>query len=100
MRVLIRVFRASVKRGKTDEFRSFFLNEALPLVRSQEGLLSATVGLPSEDKQNEFLMISKWESVDSLKKFAGEEWSQAVIDPREAHLLSDTAVHHYYQFEN
>ena len=99
MPALIRVFRASVKPGLTDEFQSFFLNEALPLVRSQKGMQRAKIGLPSEGKPNEFLMISEWESLESLKKFAGEDWNNAVIDPRESHLLVETAVDHYYQVE-
>ena len=69
MQVLIRVFRASVKPGLNDEFQSFFINQALPLVSSQEGMQRATIGLPSEEK------------------------------PRESHLLVETAVDHYYQVE-
>ncbi len=97
MQPIIRVFRAIVKPGKNDEFQSFFLDAALPLVRSQDGLLAVTIGLPSEVSPNEFLMISVWDSLDSLRKFAGEEWSKAVIDPREAHLMQETFVHHYHQ---
>jgi heme-degrading monooxygenase HmoA len=70
----------------TDEFQAFFLDEALPLVRSQEGLQRATVVLPLDGNPNKFLMISEWDSLESLKKFAGEEWDETVIDPREAHL--------------
>ena len=99
MPTLIRMFRALVKPGMTDEFQAFFLDEALPLVRSQQGMQRATVGLPSDGNPNEFLMISEWDSLDSLKIFAGEKWDTAVIDPREAHLLEETTVHHYYLYE-
>lgn len=97
MQPIVRVFRGIVKPGMNDEFQSFFLDVALPLVRSQDGLLAVTIGLPSEVSPNEFLMISVWDSFDSLRKFAGEEWDKAVIDPREAHLLQETFVHHYHQ---
>jgi heme-degrading monooxygenase HmoA len=99
MSALIRVFRASVKPGMTTEFQSFFLNEALPLVKSQTGMQRATVGLPSDGKPNEFIMISEWDSLESLKRFAGEDWNTAVIDPRESHLLVETAIDHYYQVD-
>ena len=59
-----------------------------------------TIGLPCESKPNEFLMISEWESLESLKKFAGEDWNTAVIDPRESHLLVEAAVDHYYLVDN
>ncbi len=97
MQPIIRVFRAIVKPGMNDEFQSFFLDGALPLVRSQDGLLAVTIGLPSEVSPNEFLMISVWDSLDSLRMFAGVEWSKALIDPREAHLLQETFAHHYHQ---
>lgn len=97
MPVLIRVFRATIKPEAADEFRGFFLGDALSLVQSQQGMIRATVGLPSEQAPNEYLMISEWDGLASLKKFAGDQWNQAVIDPREAHLLSSAHVHHYWR---
>ena len=55
--MILRVFRAVVRDGKQDEFRSFFLKTALPLVRSQDGLVSASVGLPHPSSPNEFCMV-------------------------------------------
>jgi quinol monooxygenase YgiN len=99
MAAVIRIFRATVKPGKAEEFHAFFLDQALPLVKSQDGLLSATVGLPTSSNPGEFLMVTVWENIESIKKFAGENWERPVIDPREAHLLSVTAVNHYYRAE-
>lgn len=62
-------------------------------------MISATIGLPSEQAPNDFLMISEWDSLDSLKKFAGEKWDEAVIDPREAHLLEKAEVNHYWRVD-
>lgn len=94
---IIRVFRAFVKPGKEDEFKSFFLNEAIPLVRKYKGLVNLHVGLPDENSPHEFLMITIWSSTESLKQFAGKNWRNAVIDPREKHLLEKTSVNHYYE---
>ena len=69
------------------------------MVRSYPGLVSAVVGLPQEDTPNAFLMISTWSDIEALKEFAGEDWSEAVIDPREAHLLSAVSVAHYWEAE-
>ena len=70
----------------TDDFQTFFLDGALPLAGSQEGLQRATVVLPLDGNPNEFLTISEWDNLESPKKFAGEEWDKTIIDPREAHL--------------
>ena len=93
--MIIRIFRAYVHDGKQEEFQQFFLETALPLVKQQEGLVSATIGTPVPSTPNEFVMITTWKDLDSLKHFAGEHWEKAVIHPKEQHLLFNTTVHHY-----
>jgi len=94
--MIIRFFRAIVHEGQHEAFRAFFVQTALPLVRSQEGMLSASVGLPHESSPNEFSMVTTWRDLGALKRFAGEDWQRAVIHPDEAHLLKETHVHHYH----
>ncbi len=40
-------------------------------------------------------MVTTWRDLESLKKFAGERWDHAAIDPEERPLLSQTSVFHY-----
>ena len=96
---LVRVFHAETHPGKEDEFEEFFLRQALPMVRGYGGLISVVVGLPQEETPSSFLMISTWSSIASLSEFAGENWREAVIDRREAHLLSKVSVAHYWEVE-
>ena len=93
---IVRCFRAIVHEGQQDAFQSFFLGTALPLVRSHDGLISITVGLPHEESPDEFSMTTVWRDLESLKGFAGEKWKEAVIHPDERHLLRRTHVSHYY----
>ncbi len=93
--MILRVFRAIVHEGKQAEFAEFFLGTALPMVRSQAGLESVSVGLPHDASPTEFSMVMVWRDLESLKGFSGESWQQAVIHPDEEHLLKETFVHHY-----
>lgn len=93
--MIVRVFRAQVHEGKQEEFELFFMEKALPMIKSQEGLVAVTVGKPSEQAPTEFMMTTIWRDLDSLKGFAGENWQNPVIDPDEADLLSKTFAHHY-----
>ena len=93
--MIVRVFRARVQPGRAEEFREFFRSKALPLVRGQDGLVSAEVGWPLEPDADEFLMITVWRDVDALRRFAGEDWQEARILPEEQPLLRETFVHHY-----
>jgi heme-degrading monooxygenase HmoA len=77
------------------EFEAFFRTIALPLVKSQDGLLSVVAGKPRADDPNTFCMTMVWESVEAIRKFAGEDWSQARIEPEEEHLIASTSVAHY-----
>ncbi len=93
--MIIRVYRAITHDGKAEEFKRIFLENALPRLRQQPGLISATPGLPLETSPNEFLMVMLWQDLDSVRRFAGENWQQARIDPDEADLLKETFVYHY-----
>jgi heme-degrading monooxygenase HmoA len=93
--MIIRVFRAVVHDGKQDEFKKFFLGTALPLVKSQQGLVSVSVGTPNERTPNEFVMVMVWQNLEALRAFSGNKWYEAVIHPDEAHLLKETFLHHY-----
>ena len=94
---IVRVFRAVVHPGKEDEFESFFVDEAVPMLRAYTGLVGLQVGLPREETPQEFLMITVWESVEALAGFSGENWREAVVDPREEHLLKEVNVSHYFE---
>ena len=95
-RLVIRMFRATIKRGSEQQFQAFFLEEALPMVRRQDGLVSVQVGLPLESSPSQFSMVTTWKDLASIKRFAGANWEQAVIDPREAPFIEESFVTHYY----
>ena len=93
---IIRLFRATIKGGSEQQFQTFFLEEALPMVQRQDGLVSVQVGLPLESSPSQFSMVTTWMDLASVKKFAGANWEQAVIDPREAPFIEESFVTHYY----
>ena len=93
--MILRVFHVTVHEGMASEFEGFFRTIALPLVSSQDGLVSVVAGKPRDDDPNTFCMTMVWESVEALKGFAGENWTQARIEPEEEHLIASTSVAHY-----
>ena len=94
---IIRVFRATAKAGSESAFESFFVNEALEIVRKQKGFVEAQIGLPTPDRPRAFLMVTTWDDLESLIGFTGENWKDAVIDPQEAPLLSEASVEHFFE---
>jgi quinol monooxygenase YgiN len=100
MAKIVRVFHAEVKAGMEEEFRKFFVHEAVPLVKAHRGIVSVLVGLPQSRSPRSFLMISTWSGPEALEGFAGPEWTEAVIDPREEHLLERVSVSHYVELDS
>jgi heme-degrading monooxygenase HmoA len=93
--VIIRVFRPTIHPGKEREFESFLLETAVPLVSRQSGLVAQHVGKPRDPSSTEYVFVTVWEDVPSIRAFAGERWQEAVIAPEEEHLLKDTWIGHY-----
>jgi heme-degrading monooxygenase HmoA len=93
--VIIRVFRPTIRAGKEAEFESFLRDTAVPLVSQQSGLIAQHVGRPRDPSSTEFVYVTVWEDVESIRAFAGERWEEAVIAPEEEHLLKDTWIGHY-----
>jgi heme-degrading monooxygenase HmoA len=93
--VIIRVFRPTIHPGKESEFESFLREAAVPLVSQQSGLIAQHVGRPRDSSSTEYLYVTVWEDVESIRAFAGERWQDAVIAPDEEHLLKDTWIRHY-----
>ena len=93
--MIIRVFRPTIYPGKGIEFESFLGEEAIPLVSRQSGLVAQHVGKPRDPSSTEYLYVTVWEDVDSIRAFAGERWQEAVITPDEEHLLQETWIGHY-----
>lgn len=97
--MIIRVFLAKVREGKHREFEQFFLEKAVPHVKSQPGLVSLSVGRPLPSSPDEFLMTMFWKDIESVKAFAGSEWERAVILDDERHLLKEGFVYHYQRID-
>ena len=93
--MIIRFFRAIVHEGMAEEFARVIVEDILPVIRDQEGLISASIGMPHESSPNEFSMTMHWRDLEAIKAFAGENWQHARILPEEAHLIRESHIHHY-----
>ena len=93
--MIIRVFRPTIHPGKEQEFEAFLRDTAVPLVSRQSGLVAQHVGKPRDRSSTEYVYVTVWEDVESIRAFAGERWQEAVITPDEEHLLKETWIGHY-----
>jgi transposase/quinol monooxygenase YgiN len=92
--MIIRIFRGRLRPGKQAAFQRVYEDYGLPMMRAAPGCLSQRAGAPA-GRPNEFVIVSVWRDLDSLKAFAGETWQEAIILPGEAALLRDASVQHF-----
>jgi heme-degrading monooxygenase HmoA len=98
--MIIRVFRARVQPGMQAQYEALLRNEAIPGLSEQAGLVALHVGTPMPQTPDEFVMVSIWTDLASLKAFAGEHWMESVVLPGEAQMVKEAAVHVYTGLED
>jgi len=92
-----RLWRGRTLAAKADAYEKYLLASGIPLVRRTPGNLGVTVMRRDEGNETEFLVLSIWESLDAIKRFAGKDYEKAVILPRDRrYLISvEPTVRHY-----
>jgi transposase len=92
--MIIRIFRARLKPGKLAAFARFYEDYGRQMIRSAPGCLAERAGPPAR-RRDEYVIVSVWQDLESLKAFAGENWQEAIILPGEAVLLLSASVQHF-----
>ena len=98
--MIFRVFRATIRPGKVDEFRDMLERPSVPMVKAAKGMLGYYVGEPLDPAVPEFTVTTIWQDLDSLKAFAREDWNLSVIPPEEVPLIAESFIHHYEVFRS
>lgn len=94
---IARIWRGRTLAAKADEYQAYLDSSGISRVRATPGNLGVTVLRRNEGAKTEFLVLSIWESVEAIKKFAGEDYQKAVILPRDRDYLLEVEpnVLHY-----
>jgi heme-degrading monooxygenase HmoA len=73
-----------------------FVKSVLPQLRALEGFVSATVLVRPLENETEVVVTTTWDSIDSIKAFAGDDHTAAVVEPVVRDLLGrfdDRVIH-------
>lgn len=100
--MIIREWRARAETARSDAYPKHFRDMVAPELRNISGFLGAHLSQRLvEGDQLEFVVLTRWQSMDSIRDFAGEAVEQAKVEPgAAAALLSyDDTVRHYEVME-
>jgi heme-degrading monooxygenase HmoA len=87
-RVMIaRIWKGVAERSKADVFLDYMMKTGVKDFRLKKGNRGVYVLRRNGKKRVEFLMISLWDSVNAIRKFAGEEIDRASYYPEDEKFL-------------
>lgn len=95
--MIVRIFKAQVVNGELERWQQQVEDYSIPWLEAQDGMLGCYPGKPLADGR-EFVMVSLWQDLASLKAAVGDNWTEVVLLEDEASLVESVAVDHYESF--
>jgi heme-degrading monooxygenase HmoA len=95
--VIVRAWRGLAPSSKPLAYSEHFRRKVLPELEGIDGFLGASLLRQDGPDGVEFLVLTRWASMDAVRAFAGDNVGKAVVEPEAAAaLLSfDRTVQHY-----
>ena len=80
-----------------DAYEEFLRTKMFPSIHRVPGYLGADLLRRDDGQEIAFVTITRFESLESVRAFAGEDYEQAVVEPEARALLSrfDDRSEHY-----
>ena len=95
--MIIREWRGRAEKSNPEGYPKHFRDHVAPQLQNLPGFMGASVSKRSFDGGIEFLVLTRWESLESIKSFAGADIAKAIVEPGAVAQLVDFdgAVQHY-----
>jgi mannose-6-phosphate isomerase-like protein (cupin superfamily) len=76
--------------AQADAYLAHFEDAVKPKLEGVEGFVDATLErVQDEDGRTELVVITRWESMDAIRAFAGDDVDVAVVEPEARAVLAD-----------
>ena len=95
--MITRMWHGRVPSSKAREYREFVKGRAIPDYQSVKGNLSVYVLERQDGEVTHFITLTFWESLESIKGFAGQDVNVAKYYPKDKNFLLElepTVVHY------
>ena len=87
--MIARMWRGAVRANDADAYVDYLEQTGLQELRETPGNRGAYAFRRTDDDRCEYLVLSLWESIDDVKRFAGDEPERAVFYPEDDRFLID-----------
>jgi antibiotic biosynthesis monooxygenase (ABM) superfamily enzyme len=86
--VITRLWRGWTASGDADNYERFLMEELFPSMRDIPGFCGADVLRRDEGPEVAFVTLTRFESLASIRAFAGDDYEVPVLEPQALALLS------------
>jgi len=95
--MISRHWTGTTKPGKSEEYILHLSNHTFKNLKKIPGFISAQILQRDAEDGVEFLIVSNWENVESIKQFAGNDFDLAVVPKvvQDLMLKFDQKVKHF-----
>jgi antibiotic biosynthesis monooxygenase (ABM) superfamily enzyme len=95
--VIARIWHGWTTAANADAYEAFLRTRMFPSMRRVDGFLGGDLLRRSDGDEIAFMTITRFDSLDAVRRFAGEEYEAAVVEPEARALLSrfDERSTHY-----
>ncbi len=90
---IMRLWHGEVAIEKADKYEAFMIERAAPDYGSVDGLIKLYFQRKNEETKSHFLLVTIWDSIESIKKFAGENPEIAKYYPEDDEYLLEKEKH-------
>jgi antibiotic biosynthesis monooxygenase (ABM) superfamily enzyme len=89
--MITRVWRGWTTAANADAYERFLLDELFPRMRDIAGFLGADVLRGRDGDEVAFVTLTRFESLDAVRAFAGDDYEVPVLEPQALALLAHYA---------
>ena len=95
--MILRMWHGKTARDKANAYQKFLINRAIPDYQSVLGNLNVSILRRGKETETHFLIITHWDSEESIRAFAGDDILKAKYYPEDKDFLLEfePEVRHY-----
>ncbi len=92
---VMRVFEVRAKPGYANELEKKLSSTSVSVVQGKPGNLGFFYGKKSSPDDHDFLFVSIWDSLESVKSHFGKEWESSFLPPGYAEIIEACSIKHF-----
>ena len=85
--MIARTWHGRVRADRSDDYQAFLLRTAVPDYRATPGNRGILVQQWTEGEVSHFLLTTLWDSIEAIRRFAGEDHQRARYYPEDDEFL-------------